>query len=253
MKKFDPLQVRRVLDGGTGYRFFLNFDFNETKSNGGLASVASAYLNMAVACILVGYDGAARQLLVHSFDWLTIAIREDERPPAYGAEGTEAERHLNLAMCNWLLNATHDIESLWKFVEHEDRFLINSKIGRDRTNVSLTLIGYVDAGAYRQALERFLDAGLPVPRSLDSIRNEGQMCYVICRHRLRQEYSEADVKTASKTFLKRSLNAWLVDGHFLRAAHWMKVAHWWEGNAGLSPKEAVLKCYEYLPDVASST
>jgi hypothetical protein len=136
----------------------------------------------------------------------------------------------------------HDSESLKRFVEHEDRFLIDSKIGRDKTNVSLTLVGYVDAGAYQQALERFADAGLSIPESSGSIRNEGQMCYVICRHRLGQEYLEADIKPASEKFLKRSVNGWLVDGHFLRAAEWMKVVHWREGKAGLSPKEAVLKC-----------
>lgn len=250
MRTFDPLLIREMLDGGTGYRFFLNFDLNETKRNGGLASAASAYLNLAVKCVLVGRDAAAEQLLIRAFDWLTIAITEHERPRAYGVDGTEAERYLSLAMCNWLLNSMHDIEDLNRFVEHEDRFLIGSKIGRDKSNVSLTLIGYVDAGAYQQALERFANAGLPVPESLDSIRSDGQMCYVICRRRQGQEYSEAEVKAASEKFLKRSVNGWLSDGHFLRMAEWMKVVHWQEGKAALSPNEAVLKCYEYLPDAA---
>ncbi|HEY2586222.1 MAG TPA: hypothetical protein VGI81_10710 [Tepidisphaeraceae bacterium] len=253
MKAFNPTQSREALDGDVGYRWTLSRNFEEARNMRGLASSAGAFLNMAVKCLLVGYDDAASQLSKRAFEWLTVAIKEKERPRAYGEYGTEAQWHRDLAMCNWLLHAVHDVENLKRYVEYEDRFLMGSKIGRDKTNVSLALLGYVDAGAYQQALERFANAGLQVPESLDSIRSEGQLCYVICRHRLRQEYLEADVKAAAEKFLKRSVNGWLVDGHFLRAAQWMKVVHWREGNVGLSPKGAVLKCYEYVSDVTPPT
>lgn len=250
MKKFDPFYVRQILDGGTGYRFFLTFDFEKAKNAGGLASSASAYINMAVKCILVGYDAPADQLLHRAFDWLTVAIKEHEKPPAYGADGTEAERFFNLAMCNWLLHGKHDAESLNRFVEHEDRFLLSSKMWREKTNVSLTLVNYVDAGANEKVLEWFGKAALSIPKSSGAVRNEGQMCYIISRHRLGQKYLEIEIESAIEKFLKRSVNGWLTDGHFSRAAEWMKVVHWQEGKADISPKEAVLKCYEYLSDVA---
>jgi len=244
MKSFDPANARGILDGDVGYRWTLNRDFVDAKTVGGLSGSAHAFLNMAVECFLVGYDDPATQLLKRAFDWLTMAIKDQEKPRAYGANGTEAQRYRDLAMCSWLLHNVHDVENLKRFVEYEDRFLIGSKIGRDKTNVSLTLVGYVDAGAYENALERFADAGLSAPESLSSVRNEAQMCYVISRHRLGQEYSEAEVESTTKKFLKRSVNGWLTDGHFLRASEWMKIVHWREGKAGFSPKEAVLKCYE---------
>src|ERR1700677_4128185 len=194
MKSFDPANARGILDGDVGYRWTLNRDFVDAKKVGGLSGSAQACLNMAIECFLVGYDDPAMQLLKRAFDWLTAAIKGQERPRAYGENGTEAQRHLDLAMCNWLLHNVHDVQNLKRFVEYEDRFLIGSKIGRDKTNVSITLVSYVDAGAYENALERFADAGR-APGSSSSVRNEGQMCYVVSRHRLGQEYSEAEVES----------------------------------------------------------
>jgi hypothetical protein len=241
MKTFDVIDSRESLDGDVGYRWTLSRKFDEAKKIQGLASSAHAFLNMAVECVLVGYDEPAKQLEKRASEWLTVAIQEDEQ-----SKWSEALRHSDLAMCNWLLYNVHDAENLNRLVEYEDRFLYGWK---DKTNTSLTLVGYIDAGACQQAMKHFANAKLTPPKSLNSIRSEGQMCYVICRHRLNQEYSEADVESALEKFLKRNVNGWLIDGHFLRAAQWMKIVHWREGQAGLSPKDAVLKCYEYLSDV----
>lgn len=245
MKKFDPAHERELLSGSTGHQFFLGFDFDETKRVGGLASSADAYLNMAVRCLLVSYDEPATQLLKRARDWLTVAINEHEQ-----SKMSKALTHRDLSMCNWLLDGIHDIENLDRFVEHEDRFMAGSGRRPNKVDVSLTLVGYVDAGACRQALDWFAKARLSAPKSAGSARSEAQLCYVMCRYRLGEGYAEAEVQTAAQNVLKRSVNTWLLDGHFARAAEWMKVVHWQEGKSGLSPKEAVLKCYDYLPDVA---
>lgn len=250
MKIFDPAAKRKQLDGDVGYRFALSDDFEEFRSKGALASGASAHLVDAVYCLLVGYDDPARQLMKRAFDWVTIAIEEEERAKDYSPDGPEALRYETLAMCNWLFYGIHDADSLSRFVEHEERFLLRERLGQDRTNVSLTAISYVDAGAYEIALDRLAAARFSAPRSLNSIRSEGQMCYVICRHRLGLEYSEAEVASATERFLKRNVNGWLLDGVPDRAAQWMKVVHWRETTVGISPKEAVMKCYKYLPGVA---
>jgi len=248
MKIFDPAEERRQLDGDVGYRVVLDFDFEESRSVGGLASSASAYLIDAIYALLVGYDDPAQQLLKRAFDWVTIAIKEGETPRDYGPDGTEALRYGTLAMCNWLLHGIHDGDSLRRSVEHEERFLMRERLGRDRTNVSLTALSYVDAGAYQVALERLAAARFSAPKFQNAIRSEGQMCYVICRHRLGLEYTEAQVASATERFLKRNMNTWLLDGVPDRAAQWIKVVHWREGTAGISPKEAVMMCYKYLPD-----
>jgi len=250
MKIFDPAEERQQLDGDVGYRFDLSDDFNEVRTEGALTSVASTYVIDAIYCLLVGYDDPADQLLKRAYDWVTIGISEGEKPQDYAPDGTEAEQYETLAMCNWLLHGIHDTDSLTRSVEHEERFLVRTGLGRDRANVSLGALGYVDAGAYQTALDRLAASRFSAPKSLNAIRSEGQMCYVICRHRLGLEYTEAEVAPATHRFLKRNMNTWLLDGVPDRAAQWMKVVHWREGKAGLSPKEAVLMCYKYLPDVA---
>src|SRR5262249_7342482 len=107
---------------------------------------------------------------------------------------------------------------------------------------------YLDAGAYETALQRFA-AGrkLTPPKKLAAIRNEAQMAYVISRRRLGFEYTDTEVEAASAKFLTRNVNTWLLGGHSDRVAQWMKIVYWQEGKVGLSPKEALLKCYDHLP------
>src|SRR5262249_17915093 len=184
MKVFDPASERKKLAGVEGYAIPLGFDFEEFRSEGALASGATGYLNDAVYCLLVGHDDPARQLLKRAFDWVTTAIREQEKAKDYSPDGPEALRYETLAMCNWLLHGIDDAESLKRSVEHSERFLIRERLGRDRTEVSLTAVTYVDARAYQVGLDRLTSAGFSAPKSLASIRSEGQMCYVICQNRL---------------------------------------------------------------------
>jgi hypothetical protein len=250
MKAFDPIQDKRVLDSEVGYEWALGRDVQKSKAVGGLASSAHADLNMAIKCFLVGYDKPADLLLKHALNWLNVAIKEKEKPRAYVPNGDEARRHVDLALCSWLLNNIHDRDNFREFIEFSERYFDQSPAGSNKENISLALPHYVDAAACGEALNRFAKAHLSEPESLASIRSEGQMCYVICRHRLGDEYSSLEVRTAVGKFLKRSVNAWLVDGHYLRAAEWMKIAHWSEKPSEVSAKEAVLKCYDYLNGVA---
>ena len=233
----------------TGYKWALIFSTEEFRTEGGLASGARFYLNKAVGCILVGYDEPAQLLFERASEWLQIAINEDERPKSYGPGSTEAQRHLDLALCNWLLNGEHDDENFHNYVNHMDRFLETSKLGRNKTEISLLLPHHVDAGAYRQALVWYDVAGMSPPRSLAVIQAEGQMSYVLCQYLLGEQYAAADVEKAAQKFLHRSVNAWLIDGHFLRAAEWMKIIHWNSNRADISSREAVLRCYDYLAEV----
>lgn len=73
------------------------------------------------------------------------------------------------------------------------------------------------------------------------------MCYVLSRHRLGLEYSDAEVAGALDRFLTKNTNTWLTNGHAARAAEWMKIAYHSDADNALSPKEVVLKCYDHLP------
>ena len=248
MLMFDPTQCKRSLDGDVGYTWKLGRSIEDAARVGGVASTANARLHTAIKCILVGYDEPARQLLTQAHEWLTRAIREREQPRGSSQEGVEAARRLDLALCNWLLNDEHDGADFRSYVENQERFLNASSLGRDKSEISSTMFRYVDAGAYREALARYAGAGLTPPASLSAIRTEGQMSYVLCRHLLGED-SKSEVQRALQAFLRRKINLWLIDGHALRAAEWMKIAYWNGGQPKIMAKEAVLKCYDYLPGV----
>ncbi len=243
---FDPVDERRLLDGDTGYKWALSRSFESERDVGGLASNADADLTVAVRCLLVGYDEPAKALLARAQEWVTIAIRDDERPNYDVRGATEGSRHLTLALCNWLLTGEHDSENYAHYIEHYDPFLVREKHARDKREIGLTLPCYVDARAYTEALARFDYAGMKPPASLARIRSEGQMSYVLCRHYLTGEYDRAEVDMAIRKFLKYNVNTWMDEGDYLRAAEWMKIAHWSGEETPLSARAAVLACYNYL-------
>ncbi len=254
MKMFEPLKIKEVLDGDVGYRWSLAFDYNEARANGALASVASHDVNTAVKCLLIGYDDPARKLLEKARQWLTVAI-DGERDGTYHdtTRSPAAMPYYDLAMCNWLLDGKQDRESFKLAVGVQEREYNTHRKWRVKSEVSLALAEYLDARAYQIALDRFAaTAGLTPPKSLSAIRGEAQMCYAICRQRLGQQYTEAEIMAAADKFLRRpglntGIATWLRNGLYTTAVRWMKIIHWREGVEGISPKQVVLKCYDYLP------
>lgn len=250
MKVFDPEEERRLLDGDTGYEWYLSRTFEEASALRALSSVAHSNLGLAMNCVLVGYDEPAARLARCARDWLTTAVSGDEPDRRGEQEYLRAQRYFNLAQCAWLLEGVRDVENLRRFVEHHNRvYAADREEATDKVGVSLAAVHYLDAGDDRATLDVLLGAGIGPPSSFSAIRTEGQMAYVICRKRLGEAYADADVDGALAAFLKRSVNAWLIDGHYMRTAIWMKVAHWREGGA-LTPQETVRKAYDYLPGVA---
>jgi len=245
--RFDPIRKREFLLGDCGYEWSLSMSYDYAKAENGLAAVANSNLSTAIECILVGFDEPAERLLKRSVEWVKTAIAMGERPHRYFANGTEALNRYTLAMCNWLLFDSHDLDSYQQFVEYEDRYLTGTKAGKSRVEVSFVLPGYIDAGAFQRALEIFeRTPGLSPPKSL-ALRSEAHMSYVLCRHHLGLQYSRDEVDSTTDKFLRRNLNAWLSDGGWERAAAWMKIVHWNMRSPRPSARETLLKCYEYLP------
>lgn len=251
MENFDISKKRKILDGDCGTKFCLKRSFENSKIVGGLASSASHDIICAIYCILVKYDEAASKLLAKAHKWLKDAIETDERPHVYVVNATEGFRHYYMAMANWLISGEHDDYSMKKYIEYEDRFIEqNREIRNDKFGISLTLPDYLDAGEYVRALELFeRTKGLKPPVNINRIGNEAGMVYVLSRFYLGLEYDEPEVKKALNTFLNRNVNIWLVRGHADRAALWMKIAYWNKSNEEISPREAIMKCYDHLPGV----
>lgn len=245
MKLFDQEWTRRDLDGSVGYRWMLSRDFERSRAVGGLASSAEGYLNMAVRCLLVGYDEPARALAQRAEQWLCVAISDNERPRVYAPFGAEAHRHLCLAQARWLLHAVQDVEQFRAFVTNQDRFL--DELPASASDVSLAAPQYLDGLAYAEAIRMLERFGFSVPASLAAIQTEAEACYAMSLHELEGRYSNEELLGALERFLGRSVNAWLTKGQAIRAAEWMKIVHWNPLPRALSPKEVVNKCYMYLP------
>jgi hypothetical protein len=246
MKLYDPIEQRERLDGDTGYKWVLSRPFASSTETSVLASKSNADLDRAVRCLLVGYDEPAYALLTRVHDVLGARISEKENTADGGREPSDHTIHFNFALCTWLLHGEHDQQNYTAYVERHQRFLIDSKLTKNKTEVGLTLPEYVDARAYDQALAMFHNAGMKPPASLARVRSEAQMSYVLCRYQLGEAYEQPEVETTIKRFLKGHVNTWLLDGQYLRAAEWMKIAHWSGEASAASARETVLACYDYL-------
>lgn len=247
--QFDPMRIRDRLVGACGYEWSLAADFTESRQVGGLGGTADANLGKAIQCLLVGFDEPAERLLQKAVEWARVAIETNEQPQRYFPGATEASCFESLALCHWFLTNKHDTESFQKFVEHKDTWL-NSQRRKDKIGVSLTLVTYVDAGAFRRALDIFDSTpGLSAPTSLRP-RNEAEMSYILCRHHLGLQYSDEDVREVTMKFLNANMNKWLSNGNWVRAAEWLKVIHWNNVSEPIPAKQILMKAYDYLPVTA---
>jgi hypothetical protein len=246
-KKFDPQGIRERLLGATGYAWTLGHRFEESQAIGALGNHAGSDLGVAIQCLLVGFEDPARRLLERAAEWVQIAVATRERPSRYFPGGTEAIWFETLALSNWLLSNRHDTESYRRFAEHQDRCLTNRSVARNKTEVSFALPSYVDAGMYERALQIFEATPGLAPPTASTIQGEARMSYVVSRHRLGLQYSSTEFEAMATKFLRRNIDAWLGDGHWSSAARWMKIIHWNGAEPPISAKEALLKCYDYLP------
>jgi hypothetical protein len=246
-ERFNPEKVREFLVGIYGYERFRKRDLADIQSRAALGAVADSSVTESIECLLVGFDEPARHLLEKALEWVQIAIAANERPQPYFPDGTEAFRFGTLTLCKWLLFNEHDTESYSRYAEFEDRYLSDRIVGRDKTEVSFVLSQYVDAGLFERALEIFqATPGLSPPTSL-TIQGEARMSYVVSRYRLGLQYTAAEFESVATRFLSRNVDEWLGTGRSSRAARWMKVIHWNGADPPITAKNALLKCYDYLP------
>lgn len=245
MQRFNPKIKREILLGSSGYKLDLSSSLSDAERVKGLTSGGKSFIETAIQCFLVGLNEPGFQLLKKASDWLDIAIGNNEIPKRYFPYGTEAARYYCKAIVNWLLNGVHDKESLRYCIENQNQYLPNIK--RDKIEVSFMLPRYLDARLYQKAIDIFLSTpSLKIPLHLNKIETEAEMVYVICKFEKGEIYEKETVITSIKSYLNRNLNKWLVSGHFTRAAQWMKIIYWKEGNVGLTPQEALLKCYDHV-------
>lgn len=239
-KGFYPATLRTTLLGDVGFEWQLRRSFENSKKCGGLSSSAHADLVMAIECILVGLNEPATHLLEKARTWAGAALSSDSEIPGWLTFET-------LALCEWILSNHHDERMYQNLTDEHYRMATTQGVADDAVSVSLALPSFVDAGDYKRALELFeRTRKLAEPDSLDKVRNEGQLCYAIAKHRLGLGYTEEEVAIACDKFMSKSMNKWLIDGHTIRAAEWMKIIWANHKDVSLSANETILKCYDYL-------
>jgi hypothetical protein len=185
----------------------------------------------------------ATELLPKAMHFLTRAVEVDEVPRYYFHGGTEAHRLATLAMCRWLAECKHDLDSLRKSIIWRELWF-NEQRGVERVESQFVLPNYLDGEEYDALFRRFEASKLKAPTRLRNIHGQGTMSYVIARHRLGLEYTADEVAAAIETFLKRSVQEWLSVGQAATVAQWMKIAFWKPGD---DPIATLLHSYDYLP------
>jgi len=163
----------------------------------------------------------------------------------------DAQRWLSYALCSWLLDRVHDADSFRRSADLEDRHYRETK--DDSASFHSSLDGacpvFHHAGLDELCLEYLSRSPrFTPPEKPTSVKTERSMAYILSRHRLEGFWSKEQVDRAMSTFLKINVPKW-TRGHWDRLALWMKIAFWREGQKHPTSQEALLKCYDYLPDV----
>jgi hypothetical protein len=249
MSNFEPENVKRQLLSETGVEYFLARSLDDAAASRALTRGADMRIVEGVRCVLVDFNDEARELLYKAKEWLEHAIATEEKPRHYFRYGTEAGRHENLALCNWLLSDLDDHENLNAAVSFGA--LYNADNPPNKEAVAIELPVYIDARCYDEALALYeRHWGAKKPTGLKSIKGEAAMSYVIAAAHVRREYSDEEVSSAIDGFLRHKVPDFLEHGGYPYLARWLKIAHWSDNPQRLSAFETVRRCYDYLPNVA---
>lgn len=242
---FDPQTEKEHLLEIYGIQRSRSQSLEAASSKGAVTSTVRGILYDAMRCVIVGFDYEARELLGKAVEWLGYAIEAGEKP--YFQYGTEALRHENLAICNWLLTNEHDQRNLNEAVRYEELYENSTK--PDKVAASIVLPVYIDARHYTEALVLFEKYwGQKRPANVKRMTGEGGMSYIIAASKLRNEYTAEQVHLAGESFLRANMAKFL-QGHYITAARWLKILHWNDVPNPSSAFETVRRCYDYLPGV----
>jgi hypothetical protein len=253
-KPFNPAKQRAWLLGELGAQWQLSSDFAEAKADNALGGHATSFLGDGISCRLVGLDTEGLALLEKAHAWLDAAISSNEIPRHYDSLITEAMRYHELVLCKWLLSRSGIQEALARCITNLEAYIpIQEKAG----DCDEYIVGvYLEAGEYQKAVH--LWERTPHDGYLDdeaNSRGEGQIAYEICRASLDSNPGRARdaLWNVVREFLEENVPTWLADGVYSLAAQWMKIVYCDLKSPPLSPKEALMQCYSFLPGTSPPT
>jgi hypothetical protein len=247
MSEFNADKVRQQIFGPVGVKYYRAKSLGVAAERRNIAVVADGMLSEAIRCLLVEYDNEARELLRISKEWLEFAIGIKEKPPnSYFHGGTEASRHENLALCNWLLKDSHDSVNLDAAVRNEELYQCQNKLSKTSIEMSLRL--FIDAGAFANAITIFERTwpGKP-PANPARVCGEAAMSYVVAAAKVRNAYSDDKVRASFEHFLRCRVPKFLNHGGYSYLVRWLKIAFWNDNPNRASAFDTARKCFSYLP------
>lgn len=210
--EFSLAEARAELQGPVGAAFDLESSFEEAAAVGGLASSASAFVNSAIKCFLVGLDEPGRLLVYKAISWFSTAISNQERPRRYFEGSTEADRLYGLALAKWLAGEQSLVE-VTESIEYREQYFLG-KPGTDPIEVGLVLVEYLD-GNRADLIKFHVDRLWGAKKLPFEVRAVLRLSHV-----LPSEEKQLEVVG----LLRRSADDWLRQGHFDRFAKWVKIA-----------------------------
>jgi hypothetical protein len=237
----------RTMVSGRGYDFYIKLDYDEARSNNGLTRSADFMLSVAIECILAGLPEKATPLLETANRWIQDALHLEERPQDYFPDYTEEHRADIASMLHWLSLGEDEPELLSIIIDHIGRYLAGQRrLGK--VDLELTLPSLLNARAYQATLDWLskVKPWTPPSPSGKSVRGL-DACYFIASHCLGSGEPPQSVLAQIRPYLQRTMNTWLLDGHFMLAARWMKIVFWNDINPAPEPAAVVRQCFHFIP------
>ncbi len=243
MELFDTAREIKILNGVVGLPRDFDYDLTEAIANTAVWGACDGFAAHIVYAILVGQTEDAIRLLPKAKHWKEIAMKlEEERNCS--TEGSHWYGKKLYSLIRWLIDGVHDAESMATWLSGSVNYYRNQKGGADSVSLGLNAEAFLDAGGYEDYIS------LAAPRGIETIKcsgaNEKQMALTLAVQALTKKFPEEKVDAAVKKFLDRHVGKWLNNGHAVRAAEWMKVIYWKQGDAGISPFDAVRKCLDHV-------
>lgn len=182
-----------------------------------------------------------------------VTIVGEIKAPGQGAM-SKSLQWKRLALCRWLLDSQHDAASLKAASDELAKCYALQPKDEQYDSMAMDDQGmtYVAAGDDQRFLDLCSNARkFKPPAKPGMVRSPRSMAYVLAAHRLKQFWSANEVERAWSTFLKTYVPKAMSGGAITDLALWLKMRYWDRGESAptLSPVEAFLRLYDYLPGV----
>jgi|GEM_PF-4376369 len=250
MRKFDPIQQRRILLDICGISMCDSDDIAAMKAEHSLGTGDLHFLITGIYCWLVGFFADGNRLLQkadQAFEW-AWDDRDIPNPKTGKKNFAPKLTASGWLLSHWLAHGVHDarVAACCAQMEIEHFTAKPKEIKGDWPYVAEV---FYDCGD----LEAFFQLG--ALRSWQYSRERSLPKYflspVMVWIQTSDEFSADEKHHWLMKFLDRNVPEWLAQGHPGRAARWAKLAYWQGGRAGLTPLQCVLKLYDHLPGLSA--